>query len=128
MSKFNVGDKVFSCSFGWGFVKNITTSEYPVIVEFPTTTEEFRMDGIYYAKHIHPALFTAAEAKAKFPEYPAPVVKKKMWIAYIPKMLKSCEGLPFMSATNMYETEKDAATGYSSDKIKTMQVEIEVEE
>lgn len=61
MSKFNVGDKVWSAINGWGVVERLATSKncpLPMLVLFDNNViESFNSDGKYYNTSPVPVLF-----------------------------------------------------------------------
>lgn len=61
MSKFNVGDRVWSAINGWGIVERVATSKncpQPILVRFDNNvTETFNSDGKYYTTSPVPVLF-----------------------------------------------------------------------
>ena len=51
--KFKKGDKVYDAQFGWGEVVDVLiedTIHYPVLVDFSSTQESFKLDGRFYNK------------------------------------------------------------------------------
>ena len=55
---FKVGDKVFSCQFGWGEIKGIhETSGYPLDVSFGKgLVHSYTKCGRYFDEDLHPTL------------------------------------------------------------------------
>lgn len=55
---FKVGDKVFSCQFGWGEIKGIhETSDYPLDVSFGNgLVHSYTKCGRYFDVDLHPTL------------------------------------------------------------------------
>lgn len=55
---FKVGDKVFSCQFGWGEIKGIhETSDYPLDVSFGNDVEHtYTKCGRYFDTDLQPTL------------------------------------------------------------------------
>ena len=81
--KFNEHDEVLSLKHGWGTVivdEDEEDDDYPVVVKFEGSTENFTEDGLYEKNNFGRTLFTKEEAKIKFPEYPNPQLMKKGYI------------------------------------------------
>lgn len=55
---FKVGDKVFSCQFGWGEIKKIfETDDYPLFISFSNGMEHSYTEcGRYLDEDLHPTL------------------------------------------------------------------------
>ena len=81
MSKFKVGDDVFSLGAGWGKVIEICEHDtYPIQCDFDGNDESFDLDGREIDSNFAPSLFTVEEAKIKFPEYRCPAQMKKGYL------------------------------------------------
>ena len=80
MNKFNVGDKVFNLVYGWGIVERVGQGEHkPVAVVYTEKGSSpiwYYQDGRQSSVDSFPTLFTAREAKIKFPEYLKPKEKQ----------------------------------------------------
>lgn len=101
MSKFKVGDKVFTVQRGWGIISSIKEEDtsYPIKVGI----DEYTYDGRFSTGEHTASLFTKEEALQKFPEYPPPQRMKKItgYIRVDP-LAQQCENRTFHSASHVY--------------------------
>jgi hypothetical protein len=72
VSKFNVGDLVFSIRTGWTTVIDRETDDDDDYTVSTNGGTNYTAKGIEYVGDAAPALFTKEEALVKFPEFPPP--------------------------------------------------------
>lgn len=83
VSKFKVGDTVYSIRYGTGVVEVVLGDAYPIhkiFVQFQSGLESFTEDGKEYKNDVNPTLMTLEQAWAK--AYDVPKEKRKMSRAF----------------------------------------------
>lgn len=68
MSKFKVGDKVYSVTDGFGLVKSISGSDktYPVMVNFGGVNSSYTLSGVEFESDKHPSLFHSPREASEY--------------------------------------------------------------
>lgn len=70
-----VGDRVWSIEYGWGFVKELKNTCYPIVVQFDSEDhQQFTMNGKFFTNSPNQSLFWD---EVKITPPPRPKVKEK---------------------------------------------------